>query len=306
MVLLTFVQIILIHLFKQTFSTSVRSYRRQNGTFIKYMCDNFERKYLSEEMIYLPLTIIFLTTLFVKNRTSRFSNYIMRVYEGHLSSPWYKKNVVDIEKKEIEEKKRELLSRLGVCDRCCYKTRQSWICKFFCCLFCCSCCSNETNRGCCSWCCSCLNDCLGRTECCKRLKCIKQVLDCLCCCSLICCIRRKLIKKPKSINGSHSGHGSDRSSTTSIDAIKEADEAYNATNNTFFFKWPLPFKPFSTTNRLQSVAVYVAYTYDVLNIFMYLYASYIVMPVIPFVKERSGVLVDFLLRILEVRFVFVL
>ena len=49
----------------------------------------------------------------------------------------------------------------------------------------------------------------------------------------------------------------------------EFDENQEFKRTTF----PFPSMPFSTSNRMQSAAVYVIYTYDVLNIFVYIYTA---------------------------------
>ena len=62
-----------------------------------------------------------------------------------------------------------------------------------------------------------------------------------------------------------------------------------------------PLFTFSTSNRSQSAAVYIIYTYDVLNIFMFIYVSDLSASLIPlFNSSLSGVLFDFLKQILQV------
>ena len=65
----------------------------------------------------------------------------------------------------------------------------------------------------------------------------------------------------------------------------------------------LPNFSFSTTNRSQTAAVFILYTYDVLNIFTFIYTSSINPSIVPFTSKISGVLVDFLAQIFQVLFI---
>lgn len=62
----------------------------------------------------------------------------------------------------------------------------------------------------------------------------------------------------------------------------------------------IPSFSFSTCNRAQAAAVYVIYTYDVLNIFMFIYASDTSSSLFPLTNDFAGVLFDFFKQILQV------
>lgn len=64
--------------------------------------------------------------------------------------------------------------------------------------------------------------------------------------------------------------------------------------------FPFPSMPFSTSNRSQSAAVYVIYTYDVLNIFVYIYTANMKTVELPWVGRPNGVLFDFAIQIIHV------
>ena len=64
--------------------------------------------------------------------------------------------------------------------------------------------------------------------------------------------------------------------------------------------FPFPSMPFSTSNRILSASVYVIYTYDVLNIFMYIYTANMTTVDIPLIGRPNGVLFDFAIQIIHV------
>lgn len=72
---------------------------------------------------------------------------------------------------------------------------------------------------------------------------------------------------------------------------------YDCFNSLFSF---IPSFSFSTTNRSQAAAVYIIYTYDVLNIFMFIYTSDISSSLFPLNNDFAGVLFDFFKQILQV------
>ena len=66
---------------------------------------------------------------------------------------------------------------------------------------------------------------------------------------------------------------------------------------------PFPSTPFSTTNRAQSAAVYIIYTYDVLNIFMFVFTGSFLTTNLPFfgqISRTSGILVELVIQFLQV------
>ena len=66
---------------------------------------------------------------------------------------------------------------------------------------------------------------------------------------------------------------------------------------------PFPSTPFSTSNRAQSAAVYIIYTYDVLNIFMFVFTGSFLSTNLPFfgqISRTSGILVELVIQFLQV------
>jgi hypothetical protein len=121
------------------------------------------------------------------------------------------------------------------------------------------------------------------------------------------------LKKPKAVHDNdEDGHESNKDTndlekgesdkeSTDIDEDEDVDEE-DINSKQEFRKdvCPLPSIPFSTTNRAQSASVYVAYTYDVLNIFMYIYTANINPSFIPYLTKPSGVLYDLLFQFIQV------
>jgi hypothetical protein len=67
-----------------------------------------------------------------------------------------------------------------------------------------------------------------------------------------------------------------------------------------FSKILLPISPFSSKNPFETVAIYIIYTYDILNIFTYVYSSVLVVPIFKMIRNKGGILTDFLLQIMHV------
>jgi hypothetical protein len=90
-----------------------------------------------------------------------------------------------------------------------------------------------------------------------------------------------------------------------LQEIDQFDDAFDADdfNEKQEFKrttFPFPSMPFSTSNRSQSAAVYVIYTYDVLNIFAYIYTATTSTVELPWFGRPNGVLFDFAIQIIHV------
>ncbi len=92
-----------------------------------------------------------------------------------------------------------------------------------------------------------------------------------------------------------------------IDIDDEFDEADFNLENQSLARNPCPFPstPFSTSNRAQSAAVYIIYTYDVLNIFVFVFtgnylSSSAYIPFIGHVGVASGILVEIIIQFLQV------
>ena len=94
------------------------------------------------------------------------------------------------------------------------------------------------------------------------------------------------------------------SMSTEIDNDEDFDEDdYDITTQTIHRHYsPFPSSPFSTYNRAQSAAIYIIYTYDVLNIFMSLFVANISMINLPFFGNlnTTGVIVTLVIQLLQV------
>ena len=307
--ILTALQIVLIHIFKKSFTQSlIGNIVRRNETVIYKICDTLQRKYLSEELIYAPFAMLILGTILVTHRSARFTNYLMIKYKTFFGKKIYKKAVDVQEDKRVKllDKKLESMTTF---QRCRYRTKNSCFCKFLCCICCCTCCGgggdeakkdekSSTGEGCSAPCCCCCEPIL-KTDCCRVLCMIKKILRCLLCIDLWCCIRGCIMeKRERDKEKKEKEEKEEKEENEKKQETGDLDESLELTK--FQFKWPIPLLPYSTTNRLLSTAVYIAYTYDILNIFMYLNSSFLSIPLTPFLTEKNGVLKDFLIQILQV------
>ena len=288
-IILTGLQILLIHTFKHNFKqTLIGNYRNANESIVYKMCNVLQRQYLSEELIYGIIAMFILLTIFITHQSKRFSNYIMIKYCYFFKKKVYKNSIEKEEEKRKKDRKTKL-DEMSRCQRCRYKTKNNCFCKFLSCFFCCTCCGgkkkekNSSSHGCCYTFCCC--ELCANTDCCKIVCMIVRILKLLLCIDFWCCIREKIMKKR------------DESKENDRE-LESKDESQELSDNKY--KWPIPLLPYSTTNRLLSVAVYVAYTYDILNIFTYLYSSFLSIPLMPFLKNKDGVLKDFIIQILQV------
>jgi hypothetical protein len=71
----------------------------------------------------------------------------------------------------------------------------------------------------------------------------------------------------------------------------------------FLSKILLPISPFCSKYLLETIAIYVIYTYDILNIFTYVYSSFLVLPIFQMLRNKGGILVDFIFQIVHVFFI---
>ena len=93
----------------------------------------------------------------------------------------------------------------------------------------------------------------------------------------------------------------DNDNDVDVDYDENVDEDdYNEKQEFKRTTFPYPSMPFSTSNRAQSASVYVIYTYDVLNIFMYIYTANMNTMDIPLIGRPNGVLFDFATQIIHV------
>jgi hypothetical protein len=70
-----------------------------------------------------------------------------------------------------------------------------------------------------------------------------------------------------------------------------------------FKKFLLPISPFNSNNTFNTIAIYILYTYDILNIFTYVYSSFLVLPIFQLIRNKSGILTDFIFQIVHVFFI---
>jgi hypothetical protein len=288
--ILTAFQIVFIHMFKLTFKKTIVEFR-SNSTALNYICTNLERKYLSEELIYSVLSLFLVTYLILMYRPKRFSNYIMKKYKDFfMNSKFYGKFIAN-EMDDIETKSKYYYENMKPCQKNCYNLKDNCCYKIICCP--CTCCLNTDSKAH-----SCLFSCLCKpfrqSKICKFINILKKIFNCFkfCCC---CCFCKNDENKQQ-----QQQHQDNDSNFDEILRDLENDKELINSENKLRLKWLVPISPFSSTNCLQSIAVYIAYTYDILNIFMYLYASYLVMPIIPYIRKKEGVLVDFVIQIFQV------
>ena len=288
MIVLTGFQIIFIHLFKLTFKKSLSEFR-SNSTALNFICTNLEYKYLSEELIYSALSILLVTFLITTNKPKRFSNYIMKKYKIFFQTQDLYGKLIQNQKELLKQDSKKYVANMKPCQRRCFEMKNKCLFKIICCP--CTCCMNKDSKiNSCVYSCCCIP--FRRAKLCKYLNAIKQIFCCLksCCCY-----------------GCKQGENSDDDKEKK-EMEKDEDELRHLENdkellnseNKLSLKWLIPISPFSSSKCKQAIAVYVAYTYDILNIFMYLYASYLVLPIIPIVRKKEGVLVDFVIQIFQV------
>ena len=224
----------------------------------------------------------------------------------------------------------------GKCGKCrfwTYKLCSSNGCvpRTFCCLCCCSCCvPNTSSTRCFFWYCCCLG--WKQTDPYKVFKTIKtgisKLLYCVFCCFLWKPLwkktqeardkkrdlaekerkqhekkKRKLEKEKHRIEVVLDPEIEDESDIDQEDDVDYDD--YNLETQSFNKgQCPFPSTPFSTSNRFQSAAVYIIYTYDVLNIFMSLFTTTFTPVYIPYFGDvnlaGSGVLVNIVVQFLQV------
>ena len=278
MILLTGFQIMFIHMFKLTFKKTISEFR-SNSTTLNFICTNLERKYLSEELIYSVLSLMLVTYLIIIYKPKRFSNYIMKKYKYFFNNKNLYGKLIEEQKEFIKEKSKQFIDNMTPCQQKCNNLKDNCFFKIICCP--CTCCTSTGNSCCCMP--------FRRMKLCKYLNAIKKLFCCLkswCYCG---CRQTK------------SGNNEKESDEATFSSFENDRELLNSENKPFYnLKWLIPISPFSSSKYKQAMAVYVAYTYDILNIFMYLYASYLVLPIIPIVRKKEGVLVDFVIQIFQV------
>lgn len=330
--MLAFVQILFIHNYLEIEFVQ----NTKKSKFVQDTCTFMEEYYLFEDLIYLPFSLLFLLVLYVFLQSRRFNNYIMIKFHHYFKSPFFKKIQSELrerQKQRVKEKEQKLKQQAcGKCRYFSYKCCSQAFCSCFCCLFCCSCCVPPgSNTKCFIWYCCCLG--WRQTDFYKVLKTVWTIIKLFfyytLCCPVWKCLwkltkqahdkkanktatkpkRKPSVKKPKkvtTIKGVTVVDDADEDSTD-IDQDDEFDETdFNLeTQNLSRNPCPFPSTPFSTSNRALSAAVYIIYTYDVLNIFMFVFmGNYLTtttyLPFVGNLSKASGVLVELIMQFLQV------
>jgi hypothetical protein len=301
-IFLTTVQIIIIHGYYQI--EQLNGLKKQPQ--IKYMCNLLEENYLLEEAIYLIPALVFFIVLWIYHRQRRFNKYIMAKFKKYFKTNYYihlQTLAKEKRKQELEKKFRELESKdCGKCRSGLIRCLRNNFCRVFCCLFCCSFCVPPGSNYRCFLCYCCI---LGwkQTSCYKIGQAIKKFFYYL----FLGCVWKKLYdltqKQKQKKKEEKKEEIRRKSRTDSIDdyeAELDADEYENSSQEFKRTTFPFPSMPFSSSNRAQSASVYVIYTYDVLNIFVYIYTASISTLNIPYFGRPTGILFDFVIQIVHV------
>ncbi len=296
----------------------------KKSKFVNSTCQFLEEYYMFEDLIYLPFSLLFLLVLYIFLKSRRFNNYIMIKFKEYFKSSLFKdiQNDLRAKRKDVVKKKEEILRRktCGECRYVSYKCCSQKFCSCFCCLFCCSCCVPPgSNTRCFLWYCCCLG--WRQTDFYRVLNVIWTVLKYFFyyffCCPIwkglwrLTVQRRKINRRKRGKNNEKKTRNvnDDELSNTSTDIDQDDDfdeDDYNIETQSFNRNpCPFPSTPFSTSNRAQSAAVYIIYTYDVLNIFMFVFTgNYITsgtyIPFLGHVGKASGILVELVIQFLQV------
>lgn len=265
----------------------------------KQICQLMEEYFLFEDLIYLPFSLLFLTMLFFFIKPSRFSKYIMSKFRDYFECDLFK-NVQ--ENQENQKRKNHL--RQKKCVNCKYLFSDKF-CDFFYCLFCCSCCvPTDANTRCffCYCCCSGW----GQTDFIKVVSWFFLVP--------VWKFLWKIIRRNKTQEDSSSKNVKDNNKYCSchsnqhtspnktkqqcFDNDYKLDEKYKMSRTS---TCPLTSSPFNSENRIQSAAIFIIYTYDVLNIFLYAFNSNKININIPFYGTiEKGILIELLIQCIQV------
>jgi hypothetical protein len=294
--------------------------------YSKDICLNLTRYYMFEDLVYLPFSLIFLLILYNSLGSRRFNKYIMYKFKKYFDSTTFK-NIQEEQKsirlKEIRRKEEDLKNQTcGRCRYCSYKCFTQKFCSCFCLLFCCSCCVPPgSNTRCFLWYCCCLG--WRQTDFYRILKNIWKVIYYIFYFLLLIPLWKALWnftvmkkaereekrkkereeRRQKKRDEAKVKMGQDDVISTDIDQDDDFDiEDYDSEKQTLTNQCPFPSTPFSTSNRAQSAAVYIIYTYDVLNIFMTVYTGYVTPISLPLFGDlqSAGVLVLLVIQFLQV------
>jgi hypothetical protein len=136
--------------------------RARNTTTIKDMCRLSAQYYMFEDLLYMPLSLLFLILLYFQLHSRRFNRYIMFKFRNYFKSEHYEK-ILKANQEEFQKKRKyqeELLrqEKCGSCRLWLHKLCSSNACpaKTFCCVCCCSCfVPTSSSTRCFLWYCCC-------------------------------------------------------------------------------------------------------------------------------------------------------
>lgn len=279
---------------------------------VEHTCKTIEQYYMFDDIIFLPFSLFFLIILKFSSKTGRFNKFIMNRFSSYFQTEFYK--VIQENKKQkfkeiLKIKQNKLLkSKCGRCKYISHKCCTHYLCSFFCCLCCCSCCVPPGSDTRCflyyslrlGW---------EQTSWKKVFDGILVILKWIFLIPLWRFLwnltkKNRASKKKKNIADKNKNFEIDENeSIDSDDVIDEDDfDLYDQTIHRFKAPCPFPSTPYSTSNRAQSAAVYAIYTYDVLNIFMYVYTLSLTPKMIPFLGNigTPGIILDLVIQIIQV------
>lgn len=285
----------------------------RNSHVIKQTCRTIEQYYMFDDIIFLPFSLFFLIILKFSSKIGRFNKFITNRFSSYFQTEFYKRIQEDRMQVFLEilknKNNRLLESKCGKCKYLSYKCCSHYLCSFFCCLFCCSCCVPPGSDTRCflyyslrlGW---------EQTSCKKIFDALIFILKWILLIPFWKCLwnltkrNNSPLKEGKdSSNKTKNIELDENESINSEDVIDENDfNAFDQTIHRFKAPCPFPSTPFSTSNRAQSAAIYAIYTYDVLNIFMYVYTLSLTPKMIPFLGNigTPGIILDLVIQIIQV------
>ena len=157
-IILTLVQIVFAH---DIIAFGVLE-RARNTTTVKDMCRLSAQYYMFEDLLYMPLSLLFLILLYFQLHSRRFNRYIMFKFRKYFKSEHYEKilkaNQEKFQKRRKEQEESLRQEKCGSCRLWLHKLCSSNACpaKTFCCVCCCSCfVPTSSSTRCFLWYCCC-------------------------------------------------------------------------------------------------------------------------------------------------------
>ncbi|RNA42141.1 stimulated by retinoic acid protein 6 -like protein [Brachionus plicatilis] len=285
-----------------------------NLYIVRQTCKTIEQYYMFEDIVFLPFSLSFLIVLKFSSKIGRFNKFIANRFADYFQTDFYKA-IQERKKQKFKEslskkQSKMLKSKCGKCKYISHKCCSHYLCSFFCCLCCCSCCVPPGSDTRCflyyslrlGW---------QQTSWNKVCHILLVVLKWIFLIPLWKCLWNLSNKNGSAASpaqkhnsdGAKNGETDENESISSDDVIDQDDfDAYDQTIHRFKAPCPFPSTPFSTSNRAQSAAVYAIYTYDVLNIFMYVYTLSLTPKMIPFLGNigTPGIILDLVIQIMQV------